>query len=119
MGEPAFITAFIADAQTFDQLLTVYRMRSEHDWIEEMNLLLTVYEYSAQPTGVPCAMVRSCATTASGRMWEVRVQPDEQQAAWGVRTRHENLWPARAAILATIALYVTPPVPLPALPTSL
>ncbi len=37
------------------------------------------------------------------------MQPDEQQAAWGVRARHENLWPARAAILATIALYVTLP----------
>src|SRR6476620_1050904 len=36
-------------------------------------------------------------------------QPDAQQAAWGVRARHENLWPARAAILVTMALYVTLP----------
>jgi uncharacterized membrane protein len=34
---------------------------------------------------------------------------DEHQTAWGVRASHENLWPARGAILATIALYVTLP----------
>jgi hypothetical protein len=34
---------------------------------------------------------------------------DEAKAAWGVPVHHENLWPARVAILATIALYVTLP----------
>jgi hypothetical protein len=37
------------------------------------------------------------------------MEPDKEQPAWGVRVRHENLWPARAAILATIALYLTLP----------
>lgn len=37
------------------------------------------------------------------------VQPDQQQVAWGVRSQHENLWPARAAILATMALYISLP----------
>ncbi|HWE63720.1 MAG TPA: hypothetical protein VHB98_18555 [Chloroflexota bacterium] len=31
------------------------------------------------------------------------------QTAWGVQARHENLWPARAAILGTMALYLTLP----------
>jgi uncharacterized membrane protein len=38
-----------------------------------------------------------------------QASPDKQQAAWGVQARHENLWAARAAILATIALYITLP----------
>ena len=33
----------------------------------------------------------------------------QTQQAWGARSRHENLWPARAAILATVLLYVTLP----------
>ena len=37
------------------------------------------------------------------------MQPDTQQTAWGVRAHHENLWPARLAILATIGLYLTLP----------
>ena len=37
------------------------------------------------------------------------MQPDTQQAAWGVRAHHENLWPARVAILATTGLYLTLP----------
>lgn len=34
---------------------------------------------------------------------------DERQAAWGERAHHENLWPARAAILGAMALYLTLP----------
>lgn len=38
------------------------------------------------------------------------IDPSSQtQVAWGIRSRHENLWPARAAILATVLLYVTLP----------
>jgi len=38
------------------------------------------------------------------------IGPSSQpQVAWGIRSRHENLWPARAAILATVLLYVTLP----------
>lgn len=36
-------------------------------------------------------------------------EPDSRTIAWGVRSRHENLWPARSAILATMALYLTLP----------
>jgi uncharacterized membrane protein len=37
------------------------------------------------------------------------IEQDEDRAAWGVAARHENLWPARLAILCAIALYVTLP----------
>jgi hypothetical protein len=37
------------------------------------------------------------------------LQPDQQQVAWGARSRHENLWPARTAILVAMVLYVTLP----------
>lgn len=38
------------------------------------------------------------------------IDPGSQsQVAWGTRSRHENLWPARVAILATVLLYVTLP----------
>ena len=36
-------------------------------------------------------------------------QGNQDPVAWGARARHENFWPARTAILATIALYVTLP----------
>jgi hypothetical protein len=38
-----------------------------------------------------------------------RAAVDKQPAAWGVPAPAENLWPARAAILATIARYATLP----------
>ena len=38
------------------------------------------------------------------------IDPSSQpQVAWGTRSPHENLWPARAAILANVLLYVTLP----------
>ena len=37
------------------------------------------------------------------------MQSDQDRAAWGVRARHENLWPARTAILVAMALYLTLP----------
>jgi hypothetical protein len=40
---------------------------------------------------------------------EVVMEPDQAQAAWGVPAKPENFWPARVAILATIALYATLP----------
>ncbi|HWE62052.1 MAG TPA: hypothetical protein VHB98_10095 [Chloroflexota bacterium] len=37
------------------------------------------------------------------------MQEEPAAAAWGVRGRHENLWPARVAIVFTAALYFTLP----------
>jgi hypothetical protein len=38
-----------------------------------------------------------------------RQDPDPRALAWGVSSRHENLWPARAAVLASMGLYLTLP----------